>query len=119
MVLRTAVSVRTWAAIALAAIAALVLTTSTLSAQAGAGRVRVMHTSPDTPPVDIFVDGAKAVTGLAFPANTGYVSLPAGTHNVKVGIISVDYPIPVSVVTAIGTRDFRNKQPRALLRVCI
>jgi hypothetical protein len=90
MVLRTAVSVRTWAAIALAAIAALVLTTSTLSAQSGAGRVRVMHASPDTPPVDIFVDGAKAVTGLAFPANTGYVSLPAGTHNVKVFVSPSD-----------------------------
>src|SRR5687768_7879140 len=53
-------------------------------AQAGTGRVRVMHASPDTPPVDIFVDGQKAVTGLAFPDDTGYVSLPAGSHNVKV-----------------------------------
>lgn len=51
---------------------------------ADSGRVRVMHASPDTPAVDIFVDGAKAVTALAFPNNTPYVTLPAGAHNVKV-----------------------------------
>jgi hypothetical protein len=51
---------------------------------ADSGRVRVMHASPDTPAVDIFVDGAKAVTALAFPNNTPYVTLPAGGHNVKV-----------------------------------
>jgi hypothetical protein len=43
-----------------------------------------MHASPDAPAVDIFVDGQKAVTALAFPDNTGYVALPAGPHNVKV-----------------------------------
>lgn len=54
------------------------------------GRVRVMHASPDTPAVDIFVDGAKAVTALAFPKNTGYVTLPAGVHNVKVFVSPSD-----------------------------
>lgn len=74
----------------LAAAAGIAALTGALSAapqQAAAadnGRVRVMHASPDTPAVDIFVDGAKAVTALAFPNNTPYVSLPAGGHNVKV-----------------------------------
>jgi hypothetical protein len=54
------------------------------------GRVRIMHASPDTPAVDIFVDGAKAVTALAFPKDTGYVTLPAGTHNVKVFVSPSD-----------------------------
>lgn len=57
---------------------------------ADTGRVRVMHASPDTPPVDIFVDGAKAVTALAFPNNTPYVTLPAGGHNVKVFVSPSD-----------------------------
>jgi len=73
--------------IAVAALVALATFTmgSTAEAQAPAtGRVRVMHASPDAPAVDIFVDGAKAVTALAFPKNTGNVSLPAGPHNVKV-----------------------------------
>lgn len=67
----------------LAVIAALA-TFSLAGAQSANGRVRVMHASPDAPAVDIFVDGTKAVTALAFPNNTGYVSLPAGPHNVKV-----------------------------------
>lgn len=81
------ISVR--AGMALAALlglaAALVLSTASGNAQAAdTGRVRVMHASPDTPPVDIFVDGQKAVTALTFPKDTGYVSLPAGKRNVKV-----------------------------------
>jgi hypothetical protein len=75
---------------ALAAAAALLLSTATLSAQAAGGRVRIMHASPDTPAVDIFVNGAKAVTALTFPNNTGYVALPAGTHNVKVFVSPAD-----------------------------
>lgn len=75
----------------LAAVAAALLFTSSVSAQsAGNGRVRVMHASPDAPAVDIFVDGTKAVTALAFPNNTGYVSLPAGSHNVKVFVSPSD-----------------------------
>lgn len=64
--------------------AALAFASAPAGAQSATGRVRVIHASPDTPPVDIFVDGQKAVTALAFPKDTGYVSLPAGPHNVKV-----------------------------------
>jgi hypothetical protein len=77
-------------ALLIAALAALLLASAPASAQSATGRVRVMHASPDTPPVDIFVDGAKAVTALAFPADTGYVSLPAGAHNVKVFVSPSD-----------------------------
>lgn len=75
------------ALIAVAAMVALATFTmgSTAEAQAPAtGRVRVMHASPDAPSVDIFIDNAKAVSALAFPDNTGYVSLAAGSHDVKV-----------------------------------
>lgn len=73
----------TGAALIAALVAVLTLAPRGASA-ADSGRVRVMHASPDTPAVDIFVDGAKAVTALAFPNNTPYVTLPAGGHNVKV-----------------------------------
>ena len=64
---------------------AFLLSLSSATAQSQpSGRVRVMHASPDAPAVDIFVDGQKAVTALAFPSNTGYVSLPAGPHDVAV-----------------------------------
>lgn len=60
------------------------------AAAADTGRVRVMHASPDAPAVDIFVDGAKAVTALAFPSNTPYVTLPAGGHTVEVFVSPSD-----------------------------
>jgi hypothetical protein len=54
------------------------------------GQVRIMHASPDTPAVDIFVDGERAVEGLAFPDDTGYIELPAGTYNVQVFVSPSD-----------------------------
>src|SRR3712207_4905491 len=39
---------------------------------AGSGAVRVVHLSPDAPPVDILVNGQPAIQGLAFPTASGY-----------------------------------------------
>ena len=72
------------AMLAAAVLAALLALSSATAQSQPSGRVRVMHASPDAPAVDIFVDGQKAVTALAFPSNTGYVSLPAGPHDVAV-----------------------------------
>ncbi len=81
-----------WLAVAalVAAFAAVLFVLPQQASAADTGRVRVMHASPDTPAVDIFVDGAKAVTALAFPNNTPYVTLPAGGHNVKVFVSPSD-----------------------------
>lgn len=47
--------------------------------------VNVIHASPDAPGVDLLVDNAKVNTSpLNFPANTGYLQVPAGSRNVKV-----------------------------------
>ena len=78
------------AALVAALAAGVVMAPQGADAQQATGRVRIMHASPDTPPVDIFVDGQKAVTALAFPNNTGYVALPAGGHNVKVFVSPSD-----------------------------
>lgn len=78
------------AALVAALAAGVVMGPQGADAQQATGRVRIMHASPDTPPVDIFVDGQKAVTALAFPNNTGYVALPAGGHNVKVFVSPSD-----------------------------
>ena len=72
------------ATLAVAVLAAMLALSSATAQSSGSGRVRIMHASPDAPAVDIFVDGQKAVTALAFPSNTGYVSLPAGPHDVTV-----------------------------------
>lgn len=52
-------------------------------------RIRVVHASPDAPPVNICVNGAPAVQGLAFTEFTAYIPVPAG-------------PLPVQVEAAGG-----------------
>jgi hypothetical protein len=64
-------------------------------------RVMAVHASPDAPAVDLLVDGAVAGTGLAFPNNTGYLSVPAGTRNLKVNVAGttttvIDANLPVT-----------------------
>lgn len=63
-------------------------------------RVMAVHASPDAPAVDLLVDGTVAGTGLAFPNNTGYLTVTAGTRNVKVNVagsgttvINADFPV--------------------------
>jgi hypothetical protein len=46
--------------------------------------IRVVHGSPDAPPVDVYVDGKKAVSALAFPNATPYTQVPAGKHDLQV-----------------------------------
>ncbi len=58
-----------------------------------ASNVQVIHASPDAPAVDIYVDGAKAVTSLSFPEGTGYVPLEAGTRNIKVNASGTDVTV--------------------------
>src|SRR5918997_4040658 len=48
------------------------------------GAVRVVHPSPDAPPVDILVNGQPAITDLAFPMASEYAALPADTYAVAV-----------------------------------
>ncbi len=46
--------------------------------------VAVLHASPDAPNVNIVVDGATAVTGLAYGQGTGEVVLATGAHTFAV-----------------------------------
>jgi hypothetical protein len=69
---------------ALGAILVTALIAGGASAQTGNARLRVLHASPDAPAVDVYVDGSKAISNLAFGAITDYVPVPAGNHAVKV-----------------------------------
>jgi hypothetical protein len=62
--------------------------------------VMVVHASPNAPAVDLLVDNAVAGSGLAFPGNTAYLPVDAGTRNVKVNVagtsttvINADLPL--------------------------
>lgn len=49
--------------------------------------VMVTHASPDAPGVDLLIDNAKVNSAaLEFPNSTGYLSVNAGTRNVKVNV---------------------------------
>lgn len=54
------------------------------SAQSSEAKLRVIHASPDAPAVDIYVNGSKAISNLAFKDVSPWASLPAGTYDVKV-----------------------------------
>lgn len=60
--------------------------TSGVRAQTSAGQaqLRAVHASPDAPAVDIWVNGNKAISNLAFKAVTGWIALPEGSYDVKV-----------------------------------
>jgi Domain of unknown function (DUF4397) len=82
---RTIVRPSIWlVALVALAMSAVLITFNVGQAQSATGRVRVIHASADTPPVDIFVDGQKAISGLAYSKDTGYVALPTGSRDVKV-----------------------------------
>jgi hypothetical protein len=52
--------------------------------QEGDACIQVIHASPDAPAVDVYLDGAKALTDLAFGKTSGWVAVPAGDHTVQV-----------------------------------
>jgi hypothetical protein len=91
------------AALALAAVASPV-------AAADDAMVRVLHASPDAPAVDVYVDGNKVgapLEGLEFGDLSGYVSLPAGTYDLKVCAAADETACPIvadDVALAAGTR---------------
>lgn len=68
--------------------------------------LRVGHLSPDTPEVDIVVDGEIFLGNVPFPAVTDIGALPAGTYNVAVqpSIAPGTFPIgPVDLELEAGT----------------
>jgi hypothetical protein len=53
-------------------------------AAAGETKIRVLHASPDAPAVDVYVDGAKALTAVPFATISDYLVVPAGAHRLQV-----------------------------------
>jgi hypothetical protein len=60
--------------------------------------VNVIHASPDAPAVDVYVDGAPALSALEFGATSGWVALPAGEHQLQV--TAADAALDTAVIDA-------------------
>lgn len=67
-------------------LAALMLITALPVAAADEARVRVLHASPDAPAVDVYINDeiVGALTNVPFGAISDYLTVPAGTYNIKV-----------------------------------
>ena len=79
-------------------------------------RVMAVHASPDAPAVDLLVDGVVAGTGLTFPNNTGYLTVKAGTRNLKINVagttttvINADLPLSPSASYTVFAADSVSK----------
>ena len=80
-----------------AKLTAVVATDDTGSPAAGMAWIRVLHASPDAPAVDVYVDGAKAITDLAFGSITDYTPVTAGNHAIKVCATGSTTVCPIDV----------------------
>jgi hypothetical protein len=65
------------------------------SPSAGTANVRVAHLSPDAPPVDVFVNGTKALSGVAFKDISSYLPVPAGSVNFRVTPANASTPVVI------------------------
>jgi hypothetical protein len=63
-----------------------VLNVAAVSAQTTDAQVRVLHASPDAPPVNVRVNGNVVFEGLPYKGFTGYVPLRAGTYVFEVEV---------------------------------
>lgn len=49
-------------------------------------QLRAIHASADTPAVDVFINGARALSGVTFGAASAFSAVPAGTTRVQVAL---------------------------------
>jgi hypothetical protein len=71
----------------LSAVGGIALLLAVVTVPAGAqthatAKLRVAHFSPDTPGVDVYLDGKQAVGNMGFRTVTDYLSVPGGEHEV-------------------------------------
>lgn len=94
----------------------------------GAGseaRLRVVHASPDAPPVDVCANGTVAFANAAFADATAYAAVPAGTYDVRVvaagagcgsaGVINAQLPLAGGTdTTVVAVNTLSNIEPLVL-----
>jgi hypothetical protein len=104
-------------AVALLALLALSLMVPNFAAAQTTNLVRIVHASPDAPPVDVFVNGTAVATNVPFFTASAYLPLPDGTYQVAISpagrgtdfsIIVADLEVSggfVGTVVALNTLD--------------
>lgn len=75
--------------------------------------IRVLHASPNTPAVDIYVNNRQTFRNVTFKKFTDYVNLPTGLYNIKVftagtminPIINTSLFIPGGIIYTVAITD--------------
>lgn len=68
----------------------------------GVARVRVVHLSPDAPPVDVAVNGAVAFSSLPYLDSTEYATVPAGDARITVTPAGATSPVVIDATVPLG-----------------
>lgn len=77
---------------------------SFIAATPALAAIRVVHASPDTPPVDVYVNAmpgpgvVPALPNLAFTQATPYVALPTGSYDFRVTPAAATSPIALELL---------------------
>lgn len=64
------------------------------------GKVRVIHTVPDAPNVDIYANDKLIISNLAYGDYTDYLSIPEGTYKISLYVAGTkDSPVLSNMIT--------------------
>lgn len=80
-----------------AAIVAAVAPLSGSMAQAGTAKLRIAHFSPDAPAIDVYFDGVKRLTNVAYEKHSNYLELPSGKHKIEIRATGAAADVPAVV----------------------
>ncbi len=68
----------------LVVIAAVIMTSASVMAQAGSAMLRFVHAIPGASAIDVYTDGQLTISGLGFGTASTYVYVSSGDHQLKV-----------------------------------
>lgn len=69
-------------------------------------RLRVLHASPDAPPVDVLANGTDIFTNAAYSALTPYISVPSGTYTITLEPAMGGNAVYTQMLTVMGDTDY-------------
>ncbi|MGC9346745.1 MAG: DUF4397 domain-containing protein [Anaerolineae bacterium] len=69
-------------------------------------RVRAFHGVSDAPPVDVWVDGGKAFSSVAYKDLTDYAAVMSGTYTLGLAPAGIEMPILTRTLVLTGGMDF-------------
>lgn len=67
----------------------------------GTGMIRAFHNSPDTPAVDIWVNGDKTLSDVSYGTLSDYLSVPYGDYDIEVKVAPSDDSSPAALAATV------------------